>query len=237
MSDIQKRSAGATVQHKSVFGHLVSYENEEDITQEFREKWIIPYYFHLNDIDEAWIENMVQVKNKITDGVIQKCLGDFNWRSRSTGAYFAAITNRKEYADVIGVHLLKSEVCCAGAEYAKVLASFNNNLAIKYLNDYLEFYLTKPELYFDQIEVITAMKYLDEINDTDLTSLHKVNWNAFIEKKRAYSLKQMEEMKATIELTAIQLKAIEQHANTWTTEIDTKAFSERVDLIKRLRDE
>lgn len=34
--------------------------------------------------------------------VVLKLLGDFNWRTRQTGAYFAAIQGYSEIIDIIG---------------------------------------------------------------------------------------------------------------------------------------
>ena len=75
-----------------------------------------------------------------------KNLGDFNWRTRSTGSYFASIKQAYHLEDIIGTHLLKSEVCYAGAEYAKTIASFNTSKSPNYLKKYLTYYLKKPEL-------------------------------------------------------------------------------------------
>ena len=47
LSDIQLHSAGATVRHKNPFEELTSYVNEVEITQGFREVWVIPFYFEL----------------------------------------------------------------------------------------------------------------------------------------------------------------------------------------------
>jgi hypothetical protein len=99
-------------------------------------------------------------------------LGDFDWRTRSTGSYFAGIKNAVQFQEIIGIHLLKSEVCYAGSEYAITLALFNTERSVYYLNLYLEYYLTKSELYFDQGSAITALKYLDEINNTNHREKH-----------------------------------------------------------------
>ena len=78
---------------------------------------------------------------------------------------------------------MKSEVCYAGGIYCKVLASFNTEKSIEYLNLYLEYYLTKKDLWFDQREVMESILYLDEINGTNNFQKHYKNWLEFIQNK------------------------------------------------------
>lgn len=161
------------------FPNLSIYKNDKNVTEEFRMKWVSPYYLNLIKYDNDWIEQIKLVKSSITEDVILKCLGDVGWRSRQTGAYFAAIKSLKEITDIIGVHLLKSEVCFAGKQYAITLAMFNTEESIKYLSDYLDYYLKHPELEFDQIQVFESLKYLDEENQTNYLLNHKDAWNSF----------------------------------------------------------
>ena len=53
------------------------------------------------------------VRPEIDKSIVSQLLGDFNWRMRSVGARFATYMNYREFEDIIGVHLLKSEVCYA----------------------------------------------------------------------------------------------------------------------------
>lgn len=85
--------------------------------------------------------------------------------------------------DIIGTHLLKSEVCYAGDLYAVILAYYNQPETIAYLNRYLEYYLQKPELYFDQEAVLETIAYLDTVNNTDNLSGHLNQWNTLLEKR------------------------------------------------------
>jgi hypothetical protein len=161
------------------FPNLTAYKNDKAVTEEFRMKWVSPYYLNLIKDDDDWIEQIKLVKNSITEDVILQCIGEVDWRSRQTGAYFAAINNVKELSDIIGVHLLKSEVCFAGKQYAITLAMFNNEESIKYLSDYLDYYLQYPELEFDQIQVFESLKFVDEVNQTNYLLDHKDAWNRF----------------------------------------------------------
>lgn len=93
--------------------------------------------------------------------------GDFNWRTRIVGAYFSAIKDYVELEDIIGVHLLKSEVCYAGGGYCLALASFNTEKGIEYLKEYLEYYLTRKDLHFDQRIAMSALYWMDKKNGTN----------------------------------------------------------------------
>ncbi len=172
-------SAGATVRHVSPFEHLHSHRNEFDLPGGFIKKWAVPYYMNIVSAEkEEWIKSIKNIKSEITNDISLSLLGDFNWRTRLVGAYFSAVRNYSDNIDIIGVHLLKSEVCCVGHIYALTLAFFNSEKSIKYLGDYLDYYLTKPLLYFDQDYVMGAILYLDEVNGTSNGDKYKENWNA-----------------------------------------------------------
>ncbi len=180
---IRLHSAGATVRHKSTFADLTSYENVNELPQDFIDTWAAPFYMRIGDTDESWIKQLVQANNKISKDIVVKLLGDFNWRTRQTGAFFAAINNFTDLTDIIGIHLLKSEVCYAGQVYAYTFASFNTDKSIDYLDSYLTYYLAQPDLWFDQRQAMEAMTYLDKINKTNLALKHSDNWIKFIANK------------------------------------------------------
>ena len=182
---IRLHSAGATVRHKSPFKELESYKNQIEIDQPFREKWVIPFYFDLQRNDEEWINKIVGIYHEISDEIILKNLGDFDWRTRSTGAFFAAVKDKKEFIEIIGTHLIKSEVCYAGGTYAKVLAYFNDEKGNEYLERYLEYYLKQKNLYFDQGDVFQAVKYLDEINGTNNLGKYVNDWKVTVSRPNA----------------------------------------------------
>ena len=180
---IKHHSSGAIVRHNSNFENLVTFKNENELTEEFIKTWVSPFYMNLEETNQEWLELLVSAKKKITKNNIVDLLGDFNWRTRQTGAFFAIIENYDELIDIIGVHFLKSEVCYAGRTYAYMFACLNNPKGIEYLNDYLEYYLSKTELWFDQREAMEALTYLDKINNTKLAEKHIENWLKFIENK------------------------------------------------------
>lgn len=233
LSDIELHSAGATVKHKSVFNELDTYANKVEIDQEFRDKWVMPFYFNLSKNEEEWINQILQLKDEISDEIILKNLGDFNWRTRSTGAFFAAIKNKQEFTEIIGNHLLKSEVCFAGRQYAVTLASFNSSQSIAYLNKYLDYYLLQLDLQFDQIPVARSVKYLDEINKTNYFQKHKQNLIAYQEyqsQKTEAAIK-----KFTKEGAKGMANAFEGHKEFWNQELDIEPIRISIETINKIR--
>lgn len=186
---IRLHSAGATIRHNSTFEELPAYRNAHELSQDFIDTWVVPFYMSIGDTHESWKNQLIQANEKITKEIIVKLLGDLDWRSRQTGAFFAAINNFKDLTDIIGIHLLKSEVCYAGEVYAYTFASFNTDKSIDYLDRYLSYYLLQPDLWFDQGEAMEALTYLDKINNTNLVSKHLDNWIKFIANKPNWSKK------------------------------------------------
>ena len=186
---IRLHSAGATVRQNSTFDELPSFINADELSQDFIDTWVVPFYMSIGDTHKSWKNQLIQANEKITKEIIVKLLGDFDWRSRQTGAFFAAIKNFTDLTDIIGIHLLKSEVCYAGQVFAYTFASFNTDKSIEYLDRYLTYYLLQPDLWFDQGEAMEALTYLDKINNTNLVSKHSENWIKFIANKPNWSKK------------------------------------------------
>lgn len=185
LNDIKLHVAGATVRHSNPFENLSVHRNDFELDRTFLNKFVVPYYMNIpvTDEDQKKIEELGQVKTGFTRDIVKKLLGDFNWRTRQTGAYFAAINDFKEFEDTIGTLLLKSEVTYAGTMYALVLATFNTNRGQEFLTNYLEYYLTRLDLFFDQKQVLTAVKYLDEINRTSHSETYTEWWDNFLKNK------------------------------------------------------
>ena len=148
------------------FDHLPSHRNASALSKDFIDKWVIPYYMTLGKYGYDWVDTVSVIEPEITKEITLQLLGDLNWRSRLVGAYFAAVKAFDDQIDIIGTHLLKSETCCVGHVYALTLAFFNKENANQYIDAYLNYYLTKPKLYFDQQIVMSASVYLDKVNST-----------------------------------------------------------------------
>ena|SRR6218665_2167684 len=176
-NQMELHSKGAIVRHKSSFEDLTTYQNSAELNQEFIDKWVNPFYMRIGHYyDNGWIEEVELISSEITEVITLKLLGDFNWRTRLVGAYFSAVKNYQSQIEIIGTHFLKSEVCCVGHIYALILAFYNSDKTINILETYLDYYLEKPELYFDQESALEAIVYLDEINGTNLFEKFEKKW-------------------------------------------------------------
>ena len=177
--------AGATVRHKNPFEKIEVPRNNEDLSKEFIDKWVVPFYMTtLSNSDEKTINIFADAAKEIDKDIVLKLLGDFNWRTRITGAYFSAINNYQDFEDIIGNNLLKSEVCYAGSGYCLALATFGTDNAKKYLASYLDYYLDRKDLWFDQADAFCALQHLDKESASKLLD----KWNSFVADKENWDL-------------------------------------------------
>ena len=192
-NEILNHIVGQTVVHENPFDSLETPKNIEPINKEFLNKFIIPIYMNLlgmSQYEENLKAETKKIINEINEDSISIMFGDFNWRTRSSGAFFTAIKNYTEFQDTIGNLLLKSEVCYAGEIYCLALAEMNNKKSVEYLNKYLDYYLTKQELWFDQNQAIGALCYLDKVNNTNELEKHLKNWNKFSSNKPNWTIEE-----------------------------------------------
>jgi hypothetical protein len=188
--EIALHVSGATVRHRNPFESLEVPRNNRELSYEFIDKWVAPFYMTgVSNADDTTILMFAEAAKEINVDIVKLLLGDFNWRTRIVGAYFAAINNYKEVEDIIGKHLLKSEVCYAGAGYCLALAAFNTGKAKDYLTAYLEYYLDRKDLWFDQSDAFCALEYLDNEQASRLID----KWDSFVSDKEHWSLEKSRE--------------------------------------------
>ena len=181
-------AAGATVIHTSPFASLVVTTDHTPPTQEFIERWIQPFYM-LALSDAARLEGPLRgVLGEIDESLVRKLLAYVDWRPRVVGGFFAAVRGCVGMTDDIGRLLLRSDVCYAGIMYCVALARFNTPSAVKYLRDYLEHYLQRPDLWFDQQVALAALRFLDEKNHTAHATLFLPRWQEFVANKPNWDL-------------------------------------------------
>jgi hypothetical protein len=174
--EIALHVSGATVRHRNPFENLDVPRNDGELEEAFVEQWVEPFCMNgLSNADEATIAGFSDAAQKIDLEMVRRLLGDFDWRTRIAGAYFAAINNYKELVEVIGKHLLKSEVCFAGGGYCLALASFGGADAKRYLMSYLDYYLEQVDLSYDQGDAFCALEFLDKAQAEDRLP----KWNVF----------------------------------------------------------
>ena len=187
---IERHVAGAIITHESPFDKIKIPFKTEKLSQDFIDKWIIPFYMERILENDNFENKFLSVKNEMNPEISKQLLGYFDWRARITGAYFSSIMDYKEFDDFIGINLVKSEVCYAGEGYLTALVSFNNEKSVHYLLNYLDYYLSKPDLWFDQGDAMAALIWLDNKNKTDLVLQNDYynKWNVFIANKPNWKL-------------------------------------------------
>lgn len=209
MNELQLHTAGATVRHRSPFEEISVRTDAQPLPAEIRERWVRPLYFglHKPGVDAFLSANL----SEADDPLVDQLLGQFDWRPRTVGALLAALLNRSSFTNFIGDLLLRSDVCYAGHAYCIALASFQSPEAIAFLKRYLDYYLTRPDLWFDQIHAMSALAWLDSELQTNYLNDHLPAWERFVEGKSAWNLEQSS--KGFSETMALVSKLRWKHAN------------------------
>jgi hypothetical protein len=201
LEEIKLHVAGTTVRHQNPFSQLPIPQNAEELSIEFLEKWVSPFYM-TSFSNSVFLKHLKPIAHELSEEVVAHLLGDFNWRTRIVGAWFSAIKQYAGFEQVIGNLLLRSDVCYAGGGYCIALASFNTKAATEFLCKYLDYYLSRPDLFFDQGDAMGALAYLDTVNQTQNLGRFIPSWEKFVADKSNWDLtrsiesfaKQMEEV-------------------------------------------
>lgn len=181
-----------------------------------------------------------RVKADISRELCLLLLGDFNWRTRLVGAYFAAVQGYDDLIDVIGTHFIKSEVCCVGHVYALVLAFFDTPQSRRYLDLYLDYYLTRSDLYFDQQHAIEAALYLDRRTGSNASARYAGAWRQFRQQRGELAAQMRLHTARIIEEEAGAAEAADYLARTETSllvvdlTLSTTYFDRQVPLLRVL---
>jgi hypothetical protein len=174
-ADLQRHVAGATVSHAHPFS-IAPLPPQEPLTAALRDDWVRPLYMGLHQPQaSACVARLAQAD----DALIARLLGQFDWRSRTAGAYLAALTGQGAFTDQLGGLLLASEVCYAGSAYCLALAAFDTPASRDYLHRYLAHYLRQPQLHFEQAQAKAAILYLDDKNGSAEALRHAPAWADF----------------------------------------------------------
>ncbi|MYS10528.1 hypothetical protein GTW71_29750 [Streptomyces sp. SID6041] len=116
---------------------------------------------HSPDERSAFVRGLAQAAHDITPRELQ-VLFEGGWRERRTAAWLAAVAHRTEFRTLLGRLLLDSEGPYAGQAYCVALATFGSAADAELLRDYLDVYLARPDLYYDQVVVLVTLEYLDD---------------------------------------------------------------------------
>lgn len=172
---------------------------------EFTAKWVKPFYMGFLSAKKERLSAAKNASKEITPDIVRILLECFNWRTLTTGAYFAAANRYMEFEDTIGILLLKSNFCYAGAAYCIALASFDTGKSIGYLEQYLDYYLERKDLVLDQPEALCALWYLDQ----DAAKRYQDKWEKFVANKPGW---QLEEYKKQFSQSMEQLERIRENS-------------------------
>jgi hypothetical protein len=158
------------------------------------------YMVSIARLNEQTFIAFVQASKEVTPDIVRELLGDFNWRLRIVGAYFAAIKGYEELTDIMGVHLLQNEVCYAGAGYALAFATFQSERAQDYLKAYLDYSLKQPDLWYDQADVFAALHLIAPVEAANYTT----SWESYTVDKPNHKLE------VTIDWMRMSLETVAQ---------------------------
>lgn len=179
--------AGATVEHAGPFSTLEVPSRDELPSPEFVERWVRPFYM-AHPPDAKFAAAFAKVSQDVDEELVRELLSFRNWRPRIVGAYFAAIKEMAAVLDVIGPLLLRSDACYAGRGYCLALARINTPPVVDTLEQYLDYYLTRTDLYFDQAAALAALHHLDSVNGTSRAKKYDQPWRKFIADKPHWDL-------------------------------------------------
>ncbi len=176
-----------TIQRRSPFSDLPVVVNQDWLEQNVLDSLVAPFCLSSKYAD-SFKPAYLKLRQSVDVRLVSRLLGEPNWRSRSVGAYFAAIEDMQELEQVIGHLLLRSELSNAGLEYCLALASFATPSAIDVLQCYLNYYLQQNDLWFDQGHAMAALNYLGRQRNKNFLSGHQAAWDLFVQNKSEWSL-------------------------------------------------
>jgi len=203
----KQNDVDAIASHSSLpFENMELAGNHDVLPLEFTTQWVKPFYMGFLSPRKERLDAAIAAAKDITPGIVKILLEHFNWRTLTTGAYFAAVKRYIEFEDTIGILMLKSNFCYAGAAYCIALASFRTERSIGYLKQYLDYYLERKDLDHDQPEALCALWYIDR----DAAAEYQDKWERFVTNRPGWDL---EEYKKQFSQSMERLERIRQSSN------------------------
>jgi len=205
---------GATVVHTSPFSSIQVPTAEDILTLAECDKFVSPFYrVSFRSVDVQFIDSLKTIYREIKPEIVEKLLTEYDWRPRLTGAFFAALKQFNSLEDHIGRLLLRSDVCFAGKLYCVALAEFNSPTGLDYLKRYLAYYLTRPDLDYDQGDAMGAVAYLDAKNGTQIFEVLQPLWDNYIKAKSWQPNLEEDVARFAEEMQALQELRLKAEAN------------------------
>ncbi|WP_405195597.1 DUF6000 family protein [Streptomyces anulatus] len=109
---------------------------------------------------EGFTRHLIDDAAAITDAELEALLA-YEWRSRLTAAWLIGVDQRTSFRERIGDLLLASEVCYSGGAYCFALARFGTHADVEILTAYLDRYLPRTDLRYDQPSALGTLLRLD----------------------------------------------------------------------------
>ncbi len=159
MSDVLDHTAGRTVAHRSPFEHLI-VPNRREHPVHLAARWVRPFYMTAPE-HPSFGERYRAQRVEATSALAGELLSYFDWRPKAVGAYLVAIERHESQRELVGRLLLRSDVCCCGDAFCLALARLGGEESARVLRDYLDHYLSRPDLAFDQAAALAALTSLD----------------------------------------------------------------------------
>jgi hypothetical protein len=119
-------------------------------------------------LQSAFLRELIADSKLVSDHDLAAMLGEFSgWRERIVAAWMAGIDGRSQHRQRIGELLIESRQTFAGQGYCFALTCFAAPADARILCDYLDRYLRRPDLVYDQDWAIGALLDIDRRLGTD----------------------------------------------------------------------
>ena len=167
----------------------------DPLPPELVDRWVLPLYLGLMQADTNAARNeafdiLAGLWSNMTEDVARALLRQRDWRPRIVGAHVAACKDLRKLTGWLGRLLLRSDVCYAGSGYCLALAHFDTPESTGFLLEYLHYYLTRSDLWYDQADAMAAIAFLDDRNGTSNLASLMTKWNTFMANKPNWNLDQ-----------------------------------------------
>lgn len=134
---------------------------------EIRGTWVKPFYMEmlhgnclrLPEAEQArWVGQLLDASAKIDRAALEWLLSEDEWRGNMAGSWFAGISGRSDLSPLITDRFLASKLTYAGQGYCVYFALQGTTEAEAALCNYLDVYLDRPDLYYDQAWAMAALR-------------------------------------------------------------------------------
>ncbi|SDZ30137.1 hypothetical protein SAMN05421504_11266 [Amycolatopsis xylanica] len=108
----------------------------------------------------TFLADLAEAATLITDAELASLLAG-GWRERITAGWLIGVDRRGQFRDRLAELLLESAVCFAGQSYCFAFACLGTSADAEVLAAYLETYLPRTDLQYDQDWAFGALQHID----------------------------------------------------------------------------